>query len=98
MVTAQRAPEKFGAVEVVDREHGAALVLVSDECEALGLPRLLVARDVDVNDLAKLREDDDNVAFAQVVWQPADVHVRRVLILRMPRLVDIPLARVAHGV
>lgn len=40
------------AVEVVHRQDGAPLVLVADEAETFGLPRLLVAHQVDVYDLS----------------------------------------------
>jgi hypothetical protein len=98
VVAAQRAPEHLRAVEVVHGENSAALVLVADEGEALGLARVLVARQVHVHDLAELREDHDDVALAQVVRQAAHVHVRRVLVLVVPRLGDVPFARVAHRV
>lgn len=39
------------AVEVVHSQDGAPLVLIADEAETFGLPRLLVAHQVDVNDL-----------------------------------------------
>lgn len=38
------------AVEVVHSQDGAPLVLVADEAETFGLPRLLVAHQVDVDD------------------------------------------------
>eukprot|EP00966_Prymnesium_polylepis_P019246 443833-Prymnesium_polylepis.1 len=68
VVAAQRATQELGAVEVVDCQHGAALILVADERETLGLARLRVARQIDVDNLAKLREDDHDVALAQLVW------------------------------
>lgn len=40
------------AVEVVHGQDGAPLVLVADEAEAFGLPRLLVTYQVDVDDLS----------------------------------------------
>ncbi len=40
------------AVEVVHSQDGAPLVLIADEAEAFRLPRLLVAHQVDVNDLS----------------------------------------------
>lgn len=40
------------AVEVVHSEDGAPLVLIADEAEPFGLPRLLVSHQVDVDDLA----------------------------------------------
>lgn len=40
------------AVEVVHSQDGAPLVLVADEAEAFGLPRLLVTHQVDVHDLS----------------------------------------------
>lgn len=39
------------AIEVVHSQNGAPLVLVADEAEAFGLPRLLVTHQVDVDNL-----------------------------------------------
>lgn len=40
------------AVEVVHSQDSAPLVLVADEAETFGLPRLFVSHQVDVNDLS----------------------------------------------
>jgi len=75
MVDAQRAVEHDGAVEIVDGEHGAALVLVHEEAEAAPGARLLGARQADVENFAVLREDGDDVALGERRGQAADENV-----------------------
>lgn len=42
----------LNAVEVVDGQHGAPLVLIADKTETFGLSGLLVTHEVDVDDLS----------------------------------------------
>ena len=74
-----RGATHLEAVEVVHGEHGAPLIFVRHEAEALGLARVPVPHEIDVDDLAVLGHDGDHVAFGQVEGQPAHVDVRRVL-------------------
>lgn len=48
----QEQRSHLDAVEVVHSQDGAPLVLVADEAEAFGLPRLLVTHQVDVDNLS----------------------------------------------
>jgi len=57
VVHAHHAAPDGCAPEVVDGQVGAALVLVLEPAEALGFPRLLVARQLEKRRLAELRED-----------------------------------------
>lgn len=52
-----------GAAEVVDGQVGAALVFVLEPAEALGFAGLFVARQLEPDGLAELREDGDDIAF-----------------------------------
>lgn len=67
-ITSFRSYPYFDAVQIVNRQHGGALISKADETEALLLARDLVAYQINVNDLAVLWEDANNVAFAQIVW------------------------------
>jgi hypothetical protein len=67
MVYAHDAAQNVGPSEIIDGEIGAALVLVLEPAEALGLSRLLVAGEFDKDGLAKLRKDDNNVALGELV-------------------------------
>jgi hypothetical protein len=72
--------------------------LITDEGEALGLPCLPITRHVNVYDLAELRAYHDHIALTQPVCQPTNIDIGAVLILRVPGLVDVPHASVAHSV
>merc|ERR1719272_911360 len=98
MIASDGPAENFRSVEVVHREDGAPLILIADEGEALGLPRLLITRHVDVYDLAELRGYHDHIALAQPVAQPTNIDIGAVLMLRVPGLVDVPHASVADSV
>jgi hypothetical protein len=84
MVDSHLAPEDIGAVEVVDGEDGAAAILILEPAEALGLARLLIARHLDEDGLAILREDDDDVAFGELKRDAAKVDPRRVTPVGVP--------------
>lgn len=84
VVDAHHAAQDVGAAEVVDGQVGAPLVAVLEPAEALGLARLLVARQLDEDGLAVLREDDDDVALGERVGEPAEVDVGRVAVVRVP--------------
>ena len=72
--------------------------LITDEGEALGLPCRPITRHVNVYDLAELRAYHDHIALTQPVCQPTNIDIGAVLILRVPGLVDVPHASVAHSV
>lgn len=66
VVHAQNPPQHGGTSQIIDREIRAALILVLEECKPPALPGVLVADEVDVNRLAVLREDREDVALGQV--------------------------------
>ena len=73
---------QLDAVEVVNGEHGGPLVLEADEAEALALAGDVVADEVDVDDLAVLGEDGEDVALGELVGQAADEEPGGVPVLR----------------
>lgn len=84
MIHAHHAPAHVRAAEVVHREVGAALVLVLEPAEALGLARLLVAHELQEGRLAELGEDGDDVALGELVGEAAEVDVGRVSVVDVP--------------
>jgi len=75
---------QFHSVEIVHCKYSAALILVTDEAKALALARVLLAHQIDVANLAPLRENGDQVALAQIVGQIAGIDPGAVLVLLMP--------------
>lgn len=63
VIHANHAAADGRAAKVVHSEVGAALILVLEPAEALGLPRLLVAHELDEYRFAVLAEDGDDVAL-----------------------------------
>lgn len=84
VVDADQATANVRAPEVVDGEIRRPLVLVLEPAESLALARLGIARQLEEDGLAKLREDGDDVAFGQLVGQPAEVNVGRVAVVDVP--------------
>lgn len=84
MLHANLAPHDGRAVEVVHRQHGAALVLVRQERKALGLAGRLVASQVHVHELAVLGKHGQQVALGQAVVQAARKDVGAVLVAVVP--------------
>ena len=84
MLDSHDAPGHLGAAQVVHCQVGAALVLVGHEGEAARLARGLVAHEVEVDDLAILREDREHVALGEREVEAADEDVGRVLELCVP--------------
>jgi hypothetical protein len=84
VLDADGAARDLGAAEVVHRQHRAALVLVGKEGEAAAAARVLVAREVDVHDLAILRKHREHIALGQLKVQAPGEDVGRVLEARVP--------------
>lgn len=84
VVNAHHTAQYVSAAEVVDGQVCAPLVAVLEPAEALGLARLLVARELDEDRLAVLREDDDDVALGERVGEAAEVDVGGVAVVGVP--------------
>jgi len=84
VVDADQPAADLGAAQVVDGQVGAALVLVLEPAEALGLARLLVAHQLEEDGLAELAEDGDDVALGQLVGEAAEVDEGRVAVVDVP--------------
>ena len=98
MLHAYRSPQHLGTVQVVHGKHRAALILVADERKTLRLTRVFGAHQIDVHDLAVLREDGEDVALGEIEGEPASEDVRRVFKLGVPRrALAQSLAHLAQG-
>ena len=82
MIDSNETSQEFHPVEVVDGKDGGSLVFVADECEALALAGFLIPNQVDVDNLAILREDTDHVAFGQIVGKATGKDPGRVSVLK----------------
>lgn len=92
VVDTECASQHLRPIEVVDGEHGRALVLVHEKAKAAVVPFGLLgiwlrARlgQVNVDDFAVLRKNCEHVAFRHVIVQSTDINIRRVLVLIVPR-------------
>lgn len=61
------------------------MIQVLDEAEPTRLARVLIAHEVDPDNLSALREHAQDVALGQVEGQATDKDVGRVLVLCVPR-------------
>lgn len=92
VVDTECAAQHWRPIEVVDGEHGRALVLVHEKAKAAVVPFGLLgiwlrARlgQVNVDDFAILRKNRKHVAFRHIIVQSTDINIRRVLVLIVPR-------------
>ena len=92
VVDTECASQHLRPIEVVDGEHGRALVLVHEKAKAAVVPFGLLgiwlrARlgQVNVDDFAILRKNCEHVAFRHVIVQSTNINIRRVLVLIVPR-------------
>ena len=92
VVDTECAAQHWRPIEVVDGEHGRALVLVHEKAKAAVVPFGLLgiwlrARlgQVNVDDFAILRKNREHVAFRHIIVQSTDINIRRVLVLIVPR-------------
>ena len=92
VVDTECASQHLRPIEVVDGEHGRALVLVHEKAKAAVVPFGLLgiwlrARlgQVNVDDFAILRKNCEHVAFRHVIVQSTDINICRVLVLIVPR-------------
>ena len=72
------------ATKIVNRKVGAALILVLEPTEALGLACFLVARKFQKGWIAKLGEDCDYIAFGEFEREATEVDVGRVAVVDVP--------------
>ena len=91
VVDTECAAQHWRPIEVVDGEHGRALVLVHEKAKAAVVPFGLLgiwlrARlgQVNVDDFAILRKNREHVAFRHIIVQSTDINIRRVLVLIVP--------------
>jgi hypothetical protein len=84
MVHANHAASDGGAAQVVHSQIGAALVLVFQPPETLGLARLVVAGELDKDRLAELGEYGDDIALGELVGESAKVDECRVAVVDVP--------------
>lgn len=73
-----------GPVEVVHGKDGAPLVLVAEESEPLAISIVVVSDEVDVDDLAVLREHAEDVPLREFVGEAAEEDPCRVPVLVVP--------------
>lgn len=85
VIDAQKAPTNFCTTEIVHGQIGALLVFVFEPPKSLRLACFLIAYKLQKYGLAKLRENCDYVAFGELVRQAAEINVRRVAVVGMPR-------------
>lgn len=84
VIDAQHPAENRGAAQIVDGQVGAALVFVLQKRKASALACLLVAHEIHMDGLAKLREYRHYIALGQIVGQAANVDVCGVPVVGVP--------------
>jgi len=89
VIAAESSPNQLEAGQVVDGEDRAALIFVPNEGKAFRFPCFDITGVVKVNEFSKLAHNTDNISFSQPLVEPADIHVRTRLVLRMPARLQI---------
>jgi len=84
MIHPQHPAQNRRPAQIVHRQIAAALVLVFQKSEPPALAGFFVAREVQVHGVAVLREEGQDVTFAELEGEAADVDVGCVAVVGVP--------------
>jgi len=68
VVHAEHSAQNSRSAQVIHSQIAAPLILIFQKCEPSALAGFLVAREIQVHRIAVLREDSQDVAFAELKW------------------------------
>lgn len=84
MIDLEHSSHERNTPQVIHGEVRAPLIFIFQKRISFRFSALLVAHEIDVDRLAELRENRDDIAFGEAVWKPADVNVCCVAVVCVP--------------